>query len=40
MSRSEAKVEYLRHIRQEAAYLADLGHDVEKERFLKDEMLK
>ncbi len=38
MSRFE--IEYLRHIREEAEYLAQIGRSVEKERFIKDETLK
>ena len=38
MSRSE--VEYLRHIQEEAAYLVEVGHGTEKERFMKDETMK
>ena len=38
MSRSEA--EYLRHIQEEAGYLAEIGRDMKKARFVRDDTLK
>ena len=37
---SQSEVEYLRHIEEEMAYLAKIGHETKKERFDRDDTLK
>ena len=37
---SQSEIEYLRHVREEAGYLAEMGRSTGKERFLSDDTLK